>query len=313
MKIAVFYTGCLRTFDRTLPYNMKHLLVQSDTTVEVHVFACVQNDRPQPNHVMAQRLTDLLTPPGQNNTLLCSLEWFYPDDPHCRLWIETQIENLDFEGSDYWKDYLKTSGSMVEYVQLYRCWRQMTQQELYTKEKYEYVVRLRTDVVLANYLDFSTLPDTPKTMNGLLHWLSPGRQQVGEMVDIQELFPENDGETPDMNRWILAIRKNVFYVMPRLVADTVATLGHRYATIQPNTEKQKQTFSVWFDAESQLHLICIQNGITVFNSTTRLEGESLYEFKRYVYFDYNETEEYLKPSDQYVAFIYRPYYGYCYE
>lgn len=305
MKVAVFYTGCLRTFDRTISYNMKNLLIQSDPNVEIHVFACVQNDRLEPNSLMTQNLTKMFELPS-GKTVLRSVEWFYRNDPHIKLWMESQLENLRFSTADFWKDYLKTSGSMVEYVQLYRCWRQMIQHEEYDKTTYDYVVRLRTDVVVATPLDFSKLPETDKTMDGVLNWLSPGRKQNGHFEEYTEVTPEKKDETPDLDLWILTVRKNVFYVMPRKTAEIVSSLGYLYASIQPKLE-QYNSYTVWYDAESQLQLICIQNGITIFNSTTHLESQSLYEFKRHVYFDYNETEEYLKYSDQYAAFIYRPY------
>ena len=59
--------------------------------------------------------------------------------------------------------------------------------------------------------------------------------------------------------------------------------------------------SYWFDAESQLENICRQNNIDKFNSTTDLEGNSLYNYHQSKY--YNENGE-LK-QDNYSFFIKR--------
>jgi hypothetical protein len=57
----------------------------------------------------------------------------------------------------------------------------------------------------------------------------------------------------------------------------------------------------WFNAECQLKQICLDNEIDVYNSTTDLEGKSLYEYNKCNYFD--ESNNLLNKS--YSFFIMR--------
>lgn len=308
MKVAVFYTGCLRTFEKTTPHNRINLFSQKDPQVKIHMFACIQNDTPDTENILEEKLVHLFTD-VQGNTVLRSIQWFDNNDPAFQEWKNSRVDSLDdMEVSAGWKQYLKNSGSMTEYVQYSRCWRQMLNYENSSGHIYDYVVRLRTDIVVASPLDFSLLPNVEKTQQGLMDWLSVERRQQGHFLEMGEIFPdeeEKEDDNRDKNKWLLSVRKNMLYIMPRTTAEIISRLGYLYGTIKPETPVQQEKYVVWMDAESQLQLICLQQGVSIFDSTTVLEGKSVYEFKRNIYFDFDENREYLIPSPQYVAIAYR--------
>lgn len=304
MNVAVFYTGCLRTFEKTAPHNKKNLFFQKDPQVKIHLFACIQNDTQETEDAIGKKLVEFFKDENEN-TALRSVKWFDNNNLQFQEWKNARVDSLDdAEVSASWKYYLKNSGSITEYVQFTHCWRQMVQYEIDTENTIDYVIRLRTDIVVATPLDFSLLPKTEKTQQGLMDWLSLERRQQGIFVEIVEKVPEME-EMRDNDRWLLSIRKNMLYIMPRITAEIVSRLGELYGTIKPQTPTQQDEFVVWMDAESQLQLICLQNGVVIFDSTTQLEGKSVYEFKRNIYFDFDEEQEYLITSPQYAAFAYR--------
>lgn len=299
MKVAIFYTGCLRTFEKTTPHNRQNLLFQNDPQ-QVDLFACIQNDTSNSEPEIAEKLSKLYVN-KEGHTVVKSIKWFNNDDPQFNEWKNALVDGI--EVSDGWKHYLKNSGSITEYVQFTECWKQMAEYEQTVGQKYNYVVRLRTDIVIATPLNFTLLEKAEKTQDGLMNWLSAERKQQGDFIEIKESNPE---PPPSQNgSWLLSIRKNLLYIMPRTTAETVSELSGKYGSIKPQTLKQQGDYAVWMDAESQLQLACLQNGITIFDSTTRLEEKSVYEFKRNIYFDYDEKGEYLIPSSQYASFAYR--------
>ena len=300
-KIAVFYTGSLRTYKSTLDPFINHLLGPNQPNI--HVFACLQNDKAEPNAMIASYLEERL-----GKDVFKSIEWTDLKDPFYQEWLIQRIENLPIQ--DYWKDYLKTSGTVLEYTQFYKCFQAMSQQSLYQGWNYDYVVRLRTDVVVAHPIDFRSIPVDPY---GLIEWLYPERLKHGNFVEIpSRKFPScSEGAdslveaSANYRNWILSIRQNVFYILPGSCAHVIADIGLYFGDVCPRNDQEREQFPRWFDAESQLQLSCLQKGITVYNSTTEMEVNSLYKYCRANYYDYDEHNEYLKINPQYMVFIRR--------
>lgn len=298
-KIAVFYTGSLRTFESTLDPFINHLLTPNQP--HIHVFACLQNDKIEPNAMIASYLENRL-----GKDVFKSIEWTDLKDPFYQDWLFRRVENLPIQ--DYWKDYLKTSGTVLEYTQFYKCYQAMSQQSSFQGWDYDYVVRLRTDVVLAHPIDFGSIPVDPYE---LIEWLYPERLKQGVFVEgPNKMVPRcREGVDPlvevDSSKWILSIRRNVFYILPRSCAHVVADIGWSFGDVRPQTDQEREQFPVWFDAESQLQLSCLQKGMTIYNSTTEMEVNSLYKYCRANYYDYDAYNEYLKINPQYMVFIRR--------
>jgi hypothetical protein len=281
-KIAVLYTGEIRTIEKTSPFFRRNIL---DPT-HADIFATIQGC------IMCQTFERILSESWRDN--LKSFSWFSRDQYNALQ--DELISKMDLEPR--WKSYLKTSGSMIEYYQLYLSFQKMREYEEEHHFRYDYVVRLRTDVVVTRPLDFSWFEMPPSRLRE--RW-----EQVGESFprfmnsffslervlsnDVLEMSAHLKTPSPttiegvqqymEKGRFLLTIRKNVFYVGKRDVFETISRLGMTYG------QWKCPQFEHWFDAESQLESICEQSGIDTFDSMTRLEGESLYRYKTENYFD----------------------------
>jgi hypothetical protein len=56
-----------------------------------------------------------------------------------------------------WKHYLRTSGSMIEYYQLYLAYQALEKYEIEHSMKYDFVLRFRTDTVLKDIICFDDI------------------------------------------------------------------------------------------------------------------------------------------------------------
>jgi len=299
MRTAIFYTGCLRTFEKTMKYNMKNLITQRDPEVKIDIFACIQNDTQYNEIIIIEKLIKCYID-STGNTVIRHIKFFDINNPEFKTWINKQVDNINL--NEFWNNYLKTSGSVIEYVQFGNCWEEMVKYEVSKGITYDYIIRLRTDVVVAIPLDLSLLHKTEKTQEGLMNWLSVERNNY--IKEKNEIIPENDVLRHE-DKWIFSIRRNVFYIMPRITAEIVSRVGSLYGTIGPHTLKQQEKFTCWCDAESQLQLYCLHNGVVIFDSLTNLEETSLYQFNRDNYFYNDEAGEHLISNHQFAIFIHR--------
>ena len=115
MHVAVILTGALRTIKKTIKYLKKNVVL----TPKTHVFACIQNDsslkEEEWNAWFKEQLGDKLG----------FLEWFSLEKhPEFVTHRETQLQHQLL--SDGWKNYLRTSGSMIEYFQLQLAYMKMS-------------------------------------------------------------------------------------------------------------------------------------------------------------------------------------------
>ena len=81
-----------------------------------------------------------------------------------------------------------------------------------------------------------------------------------------------------------------------IIFTNISNLGITYGS-----EHKMENNDYWFNAESQLDQIFIENDIDVFDSTTKLEHDSLYGYNENVYFENNV----LKKSHEFLFFIRR--------
>jgi hypothetical protein len=150
MKIAILYTGEVRTLIKTIPYFEEHLLLQNP---DAHVFAVLQcNLEERPN------IMDVLN--HHMNNKLHNLEWFEKED---NLWRELQNRLLSsMQISENWNNYLKNSGSMIEYYQMYLAYQKIVDYEYRENFKYDYVIRIRCDVIITHpiYFDWDSFDES---------------------------------------------------------------------------------------------------------------------------------------------------------
>jgi len=142
MLIGVLYTGEFRTCKNTIPFMKQNILLNKD----VHVFATVQSDDNQ------YCKTFIMNNMGDN---LKHFDSFKKTD---LTWESIQNELLSkmlVHPQNLY--YLKTSGSMIEYYQSYLSFQQLILYEKIHNIKYDYIVRLRTDVIYTQPLTFDFL------------------------------------------------------------------------------------------------------------------------------------------------------------
>lgn len=326
MKIACLYTGALRTIRDTLSHFQKNVL-QAATAAghTIDVFAVLQSNDPAhyrepnwsdtqfpptiPNHPMQNVqtveiwLTEQLTPHLQN------LTWFRPNNP---LWVrlrEYLLNNMCLVPEV--ADYLRTSGSMIEYYQMQMAYMEMLKYERRHNITYDYVIRLRPDVVIAQPLTFDWLQwsvediekrflDIQKVTqssevycqgNFVRFMNTVYRSTVDCLLDAEmEADPPQNIFQPAVpaqiqtylqhGRYILTLRKNVVYMLPRKCMALIACLGSTFGMYHnPNHSEW------WWNAESQLRFVCQDHGIQTFDSGTALEVESLYNYDANNYYN----------------------------
>lgn len=158
MRVAVFLTGALRTIDKTIAYFKKNILLGSN----YHVYACLQNDSSKSNEEVEQWLKENI---GEN---LKSLQWFDSNDV---CWLQLRERLLyNIHIPENWINYLRNSGSMVEYYQLQTAYFVLSKYELENRFRYNYVIRCRTDTIFTKPIDF--------------HWLNWSHSDINERVSI---------------------------------------------------------------------------------------------------------------------------------
>uniref|UniRef100_A0A6C0D6K5 Uncharacterized protein n=1 Tax=viral metagenome TaxID=1070528 RepID=A0A6C0D6K5_9ZZZZ len=327
LKVAILYTGESRTIEKTLGIFKKHVLEGTPgiSNINIHVFAVLQGDtglEPRIRETMGNRLK--------------SLEWFDRTDPTWKS-IQRRLLNI-MPVDDRWKSYLENSGSMIEYYQLYLAYSNMCGVELSTNTAYDFVMRIRPDIVINKPIDFSVFSqkqtyytnmmdsirirngkhiDSPVTkheiyllMNALL---DPDRNNhithMHSNAQMETYYNENaevDDLCTNFSYDALAnyIRSGQYVISLRKNVVYLANRTHfeRIAGLGMMYGMHRMPGSErWFDAESQFETACIRGGFAVFNSTTTLEDKSLYEYNSSNYFEGGD----VKANSAFLFFICR--------
>jgi hypothetical protein len=306
MKVAVILTGALRTIKKTIRYFKEHLLLGHD----VHVFACLQNDTAAANAEWDLWLEQQL------GAALKSCIWFIPAD-HAD-WFSIRDRLLATTAiPESWKHYLRTSGSIIEYYQLFLAYQKMCNLEFY-EDEYDYIVRCRTDSIFAKPINFHWLTWSNEEVACRVETLTA--EMVGAKIDttpmnvlsyfmstilsdaliknvhniMAEIRPSERFTAPigaaainefiKTGNYILTIRANNLYIVRRKLFNFIPSLGHMYGLlISPYSD------DYWFNSENQFGAACYHSGLTVFDYNTLFEDKSLYEYdeKRYFDLDFN--------------------------
>ena len=314
MKVAIILTGALRTIKKTIPYFKKHLLLQP-----TDIYICVQNDTQESEETWNAWFKEELGKEelGKEEFFgkeelgkeeLCkkdidikSITWFslytYKD------WVghrELLLQNMRIDQT--WKDYLRRSGSMIEYFQLQLAYMKMTDYEHYNRFEYDYLIRARTDSIYTKPIDF--------------HWLHWTPSDVAERVEIVKeelrlskiseelLFPYfmstivSDDVIPNIQyihagyypyqgfvdpldlqslhtyikegRYILTFRKNNLYIVRRNLFHLIPSLGTMYGQF-----KSLYSDQWWFNAEGQFTSVCYHAMLNTHDYNTDFEDRSV--------------------------------------
>jgi hypothetical protein len=304
MKVAVLFTGALRTIKKTMRYFKQNILLNPD----VDVFACIQNDTSTPNSEWETWIREEM---GDHLKLIT---WFSPDEHQDWISIRDKlISHLNL--IDRWKNYIKTSGSIIEYYQLYLAYLKMCNYED-THQRYKYIIRVRTDTIFAKPIDFHWLnwsdSDVEERINTIKNELTLSNIEVNPknilsyfmttiisdslIPNIQNIIsryiPNQYGVIPitalELNQYIktgayiLVIRANNLYVVSRESFNLIPTLSYIYGFL-----KSPYNDEYWYNAENQFQSACYFSGLAVFDYNTLFEDKSLYEYDEKRYFDLN--------------------------
>jgi len=315
-KIAIIYTGEIRTCETTLPFFKKNVLLNDD----YHVFSVVQTTYNNDYY------TNLIKENIQDN--LKSLIFF--DNNNDWVQIKTNLLN-EMVLNEYWKYYLSNSGSMIEYYQMYLAYKNIQEYENIHDFKYDFVLRYRTDTVLKDIINFDLSRYNTEYIKQLFYKI-PNHSKIiskeslfyfmnivfnEKRIDYNDMYLNNNVNTDQLNNllsiqdedeffrevenyikngdYMISLRKNVIYFMKRSLMDKVHVLGITYGKYISSNN------NYWFNSESQLEEICCQNKIDTFSSTSTLEELSLYSYNHVNYFD--ENNQLL--DDKYSFFIKR--------
>lgn len=313
MKVAILFTGALRTIKKTIRYFKQNLLLNSD----VDVFACVQNDTTIPNSEWEEWIRQ------EMGSHIKSIEWFSKNE-HLD-WFSIRDKMLSHLNLvDHWKNYIKNSGSIIEYYQLYLAYLKMCAYED-THQRYNYIVRSRTDTIFAKPVDFHWLNWTDiqveerlqKINNELILSKKPITDENTLMYfmstiisdtlisniqyikskhippNYQFTIPKSSSEINNYIKtgaYILTIRENNLYITNREFFNFIPTISFTYGFL-----KSPHNDEYWYNAENQFQSACYFSGLSVFNYNTQFEDKSLYEYDERRYFDleYNILNPYM--------------------
>jgi hypothetical protein len=327
MKIAILYTGEVRTLMNTIDLFKQNVVLNEN----YHVFPVIQtNEENTIELFMKEKLGDNMK----------SYFHFNKTDKYWQLIREYNLNNMHL--SNNWTNYLRNSGSMVEYIQMYLAYLSMANYENTNNTKYDFVIRFRTDTVMKDILNFDWINYDNIKIREILYEIKNNynlesivsREAISILmntiyfqnrmkyiptyeIDItqktekifsnfnfeinkkdvyfEDVFVERLNHYIKKGDYLIGFRVNVIYFAQRHVFDKINILGLYYGKYKYLKD------DYWFNAECQLKQICLDNEIDVYNSTTDLEGKSLYEYNKCNYFD--ESNNLLNKS--YSFFIMR--------
>lgn len=300
MRIAILLTGAMRTIRKTIRYFRQNLL-DCNATHTVDVFICVQNDNP---HLESD--WDLWFKEQLGNHVQ-SIQWFTLEKhPHWITHRDILIERMPIE--TMWKNYLRRSGSMIEYKQLELVTAAMKKYE-HVHGEYEYVIRARTDSIFCKPIDFHWLQWTDEEVEARIMALEKSMalvnitteklvpyfmntllsDQLIENVslihatqypsDADRLLQEIDkqyihstvlNEYLKRGRYILTFRKNNLYIVRRDLFHLIPGLATMYGQF-----KSPYSDPWWFNAEGQFTSICYHIGLTTYDYNTNADDRSV--------------------------------------
>lgn len=207
LKVAVVYTGQVRTMEHTLPYFIENVLNNNISDKKkvnktVHVFATLELPNSEEEKTYFESL--LVSKMGDH---FKSLVWL---DRNNNEWVDIRerlLTNMNIY--EQTKHYLRTSGSMIEHYQTYLSYLRMKSYEDYVtmergiEYKYDFVERVRTDIVICDPLDY--------------HWINMDRETIVKRLDKQVSFMKKNESSDRINTPYKFHNKLINYFMTSLV------------------------------------------------------------------------------------------------
>jgi len=327
-KIAIILTGQIRTIDKTMKFLLKNI-VQNNPNA--NIFAVLEMN-PKQQH---QKYYDNVI----KNTLgnhLKSLIWISHNEDYNFIRLRNNIIYKNKDISPNYYSYLKTSGTIIEHWDAHIAHLCISEYEKENSINYDFIVRIRTDVIITRKINFNfdeitecdivnRLIEISISSNGESKTNLFNRKNIimfmNSLIDyeyrIRGDFSDNMLEThPDTSiedviasgspkllkkyiqdgKYILCIRKNNFFIIKRQYYEPLGNLIFKYGTY-----KEPNTGNHFWDSETQFLRGCIHNGIDFFSSTTHKEDSSLYGYKTLNFF--KEDEKSVLDEDPNILFF----------
>ncbi len=323
MKIAIIYTGEIRTIRKAIYYFKKNCLLNEN----YHVFAVLQNNGEEIADFVKEQIGDNLK----------SLEMFDRNDGTW-YWLRRRLAH-NFTIQNNWKEYLVNSGSIIEYIQLYLAYFPLIKKEIDENFNYDYVIRIRCDCVITRPLSFEwmnyskddvkniiteirtyhnlTTLNNENTMNLLMYFFGSlfdkDRYKVGTLFKNTHLCSNKSLEllkTEDetvfidkfykyfqKGKYMITFRINNIFCIKRSYFGPISSIGVCFGLNNVKLD------NMWFNSESQLSNKCIENNIDFYSTVTDKENKSLYEYDPHNYFE--EDNATLLQNDDVFYFLLR--------
>ena len=306
MRTAILLTGALRTIKKTVKYFKRNLI---DALPDFHthgdVFVCVQNDTSDSEEHWNAWLQHEIRPR--------SIEWISREGELYRHWTtlrDKQISNMITIGPQ-WAQYLKNSGSCVEYFQLQCAYGALLRFEQQGNFRYDYVVRARTDSIYCKPLDFHWLTWSEEDVAARMERvrremrMSQMAETDAELLRVfmgtilsDDVLPNLDHlflsshlvETETLlhqpltaprllhylhhGRYIVTLRANNLYFLRRSLFSLIPALGSFYGQFPTECLPDKEK-PYSFNAENQFFLICCEAQISRHDYSSLFEEMSI--------------------------------------
>jgi len=188
-KYAIFYTGEVRTMETTINAFVKNVLLNED----YHVHAILQSNNTEYHEKLIK---------NKFGNHLKTLLWFDKNDS---TWLELREKLLESPKgyiTDYWKNFLRNNGPMIEYYQIYLTYKEMEKYEIENGIKYDMVIRYRPDFMIKDPMDFSLIQNIDvDTIKNIISKIKQEKQIKNVIsVDMLKMF---------MN--VFLCQKRIFY------------------------------------------------------------------------------------------------------
>lgn len=303
MKIAVLYTGELRTIKKTIDYFLNNVLNLHDCSVFASIQASSygQNlDKNEYESFIKNKLGDRLkilkwidkeNKEYQNitNEIINNLNLYNLDNRGLK-YLKQNINYNRLKETENVKNYLKTSGTLIEHYQIHQSYLSMKEYENVNNMKFDYVMRFRTDTILFQKLNLDIFNFSKESFNEKVNlYKSENKSELINKIINSYTFPdfidqnrkiiknniEDIYEYLKCQNFVFVIRQNLIYITRRDNMDIISNIIFEYAKKGYELEP-----SHFWNAENQFRSICLRNNIDLFNFENESSQESFFNFNK---------------------------------
>lgn len=250
MLNAILITGSLRTFDKIFDSVYESIIAPNNAVI---FLACETDD---PAH-LAKTLSRY--PTLQIGGILCP-PTFRSDDEFQAILTMIKSANRPgispqvFErakkadGLDWTYRYLESSGTILQYYQIWKIWNVLLAYERSHQCKFENIIRTRSDIFINHPINMDDIFET----NGYIHQLFLRKALKTEASVYSHELTTNEVTRP--NDTVITLGTEQVWIGKRPVFDRLSTIIFHYGLFDPGTP-----FA--FNSESQFHEFCNHQGL----------------------------------------------------